>query len=269
MDQILHVRFYVHAPIDAHRFFSILCISQAGAAVGGHPNTDFLPAGCGGGGNAVARYASNKSNFGGGEGHQQIHNYNDAPTRTVYKKAPGAPKRFKSSYVHFFTHFIDQKKQELGPDGEVRLCHQWLGKIVICNYSHRFDFSLLLVLSAHKNGCSCRVEGMLSDMEIYAARTETILGQSIGHGKTELLRAKSSLSRPMENCNKESEEDGMMSLCISISIVWLFFRIIWIISNTNFCCVCFAESGCTETISIGIFLICECKSSSSQRKVPR
>mmetsp|Transcript_11213 Transcript_11213/g.20523 ORF Transcript_11213/g.20523 Transcript_11213/m.20523 type:complete len:520 (+) Transcript_11213:84-1643(+) len=36
---------------------------------------------------------------------------------TVYKKAPGAPKRFKSSYVHFFTLFMEKKKQQLGPDG--------------------------------------------------------------------------------------------------------------------------------------------------------
>lgn len=36
---------------------------------------------------------------------------------TVYKKAPGAPKRFKSSYVLFFTDFLEKKKQELGPDG--------------------------------------------------------------------------------------------------------------------------------------------------------
>ena len=38
---------------------------------------------------------------------------------TVYKKAPGAPKRFKSSYVHFFTDFVEKKKQQLGPDGLV------------------------------------------------------------------------------------------------------------------------------------------------------
>lgn len=38
---------------------------------------------------------------------------------TVYKKAPGAPKRFKSSYVHFFTNFVEKKKQQLGPDGLV------------------------------------------------------------------------------------------------------------------------------------------------------
>lgn len=35
----------------------------------------------------------------------------------VFKKAPGAPKRFKSSYVHFFNHFIEGKKKEIGPDG--------------------------------------------------------------------------------------------------------------------------------------------------------
>jgi len=36
---------------------------------------------------------------------------------TVFKKAPGAPKRFKSSYVHFFTHFVEKKKLQVGPDG--------------------------------------------------------------------------------------------------------------------------------------------------------
>lgn len=38
---------------------------------------------------------------------------------TVYKKAPGAPKRFKSSYVHFFTDFVERKKKQIGPDGLV------------------------------------------------------------------------------------------------------------------------------------------------------
>mmetsp|Transcript_2334 Transcript_2334/g.5031 ORF Transcript_2334/g.5031 Transcript_2334/m.5031 type:complete len:502 (+) Transcript_2334:185-1690(+) len=41
----------------------------------------------------------------------------NAKLKTVYKKAPGAPKRFKSSYVHFFTNFVEKKKQQLGPDG--------------------------------------------------------------------------------------------------------------------------------------------------------
>jgi len=36
---------------------------------------------------------------------------------TVFKKAPGAPKRFKSSYVHFYTHFLEKKRHQLGPDG--------------------------------------------------------------------------------------------------------------------------------------------------------
>lgn len=108
--------------------------------MGRHPNTAFLPPGRGdAGGNAAAvaaaaRYPSN-SNYnnnsfggedgrGGEEGGQPIrYNCDDAPTRTVYKKAPGAPKRFKSSYVHFFTHYIDQKKNELGPDGEVSRSH--------------------------------------------------------------------------------------------------------------------------------------------------
>ena len=38
----------------------------------------------------------------------------------VFKKCPGAPKRFKSSYVHFFTHFVETQKHRLGPDGLVR-----------------------------------------------------------------------------------------------------------------------------------------------------
>lgn len=36
---------------------------------------------------------------------------------TVYKKAPGAPKRWKSSYVHFFTNYIEKKKSVVGEDG--------------------------------------------------------------------------------------------------------------------------------------------------------
>ncbi|KAL7535667.1 hypothetical protein ACHAXR_006659 [Thalassiosira sp. AJA248-18] len=41
----------------------------------------------------------------------------NAGAGTVYKKAPGAPKRFKTNYVHFFTHFVEKKKKQLGPDG--------------------------------------------------------------------------------------------------------------------------------------------------------
>ena len=95
--------------------------------MGGHPTVSFPPGS--GGRITAANYDSsnstNKNNhhFGSGGAHHHrhhIHNYHDdAPTRTVYKKAPGAPKRFKSSYVHFFTHFIEKKKHELGPDGEV------------------------------------------------------------------------------------------------------------------------------------------------------
>lgn len=40
-------------------------------------------------------------------------------TDVVYKKCPGAPKRYRNSYVHFFTHFVEQKKRQLGPDGLV------------------------------------------------------------------------------------------------------------------------------------------------------
>ncbi len=97
--------------------------------MGGHPMATSPPSSSGGGGGriAVAHYASSNSannQFGsGGANHSHhINNYyDDAPTRTVYKKAPGAPKRFKSSYVHFFTHYIEKKKHELGPDGEVSL----------------------------------------------------------------------------------------------------------------------------------------------------
>ena len=103
--------------------------------MGGHPTVSFPPGS--GGRITAANYDSsnstNKNNHhfrsGGAQHHHRhhIHNYHDdAPTRTVYKKAPGAPKRFKSSYVHFFTHFIEKKKHELGPDGEVShyyLCH--------------------------------------------------------------------------------------------------------------------------------------------------
>ena len=55
--------------------------------------------------------------------HQSNNYHNNAPTptRIVYKKAPGAPKRFKSSYVLFFTDYIEKKKHEIGPDGEVSL----------------------------------------------------------------------------------------------------------------------------------------------------
>lgn len=125
---------------------------SAGATMEGHPMATFPP-GSGGGGSriAAAHYASSNStdnHFGSGGAHHSHHmnNYDDdVPTRTVYKKAPGAPKRFKSSYVHFFTHYIEKKKHEPGPE-------------------------------ARKNGCSCSIEGMLSDMEINAARSETILG---------------------------------------------------------------------------------------------
>lgn len=41
---------------------------------------------------------------------------------TVYKKAPGAPKRFKSSYVLFYSDFLNRKKNEVGPDGQVSFC---------------------------------------------------------------------------------------------------------------------------------------------------
>lgn len=30
----------------------------------------------------------------------------------VYKRAPGAPKRWKSSYIHFYTDFCKKKRQE-------------------------------------------------------------------------------------------------------------------------------------------------------------
>ena len=38
---------------------------------------------------------------------------------TVYKKAPDAPKRFRSSYVHFFMDFLEKKRQTPGLDGLV------------------------------------------------------------------------------------------------------------------------------------------------------
>ena len=38
---------------------------------------------------------------------------------TIYKKAPGAPKRFKSNYVCFFTDFVEKKKQQFLLDGLV------------------------------------------------------------------------------------------------------------------------------------------------------
>lgn len=40
----------------------------------------------------------------------------------VYKKAPGAPKRWKSSYIHFFTNFVERRKRlhrAAGKDGSV------------------------------------------------------------------------------------------------------------------------------------------------------
>jgi hypothetical protein len=46
---------------------------------------------------------------------------NDNNFVTVYKKAPGAPKRFKSSYVLFYSDFLNRKKNEVGPDGRVSL----------------------------------------------------------------------------------------------------------------------------------------------------
>ena len=37
----------------------------------------------------------------------------------AYKKAPGAPKRWKSSYIYFFTDFVERKKRLVGNDGIV------------------------------------------------------------------------------------------------------------------------------------------------------
>jgi len=54
----------------------------------------------------------------GSEGPQNDYSLSSqAKGDTVYKKAPGAPKRFKSSYVHFFTDFVERAKKQLGPDG--------------------------------------------------------------------------------------------------------------------------------------------------------
>lgn len=47
---------------------------------------------------------------------------NDNNLVTVYKKAPGAPKRFKSSYVLFYSDFLNRKKHDVGLDGQVSLC---------------------------------------------------------------------------------------------------------------------------------------------------
>jgi hypothetical protein len=40
----------------------------------------------------------------------------------VYKRAPGAPKRWKSSYIHFYTDFCNKKRQ--GFDGclDIEVC---------------------------------------------------------------------------------------------------------------------------------------------------
>ena len=62
----------------------------------------------------------------GSEGPQNDYSLSSqAKGDTVYKKAPGAPKRFKSSYVHFFTDFVERAKKQLGPDGLVSVwfCH--------------------------------------------------------------------------------------------------------------------------------------------------
>lgn len=36
----------------------------------------------------------------------------------VYKKAPGAPKRWRSSYIHFFTDFVERRKRLQRKDGD-------------------------------------------------------------------------------------------------------------------------------------------------------
>ena len=49
----------------------------------------------------------------------------------VYKKAPGAPKRWKSSYIHFFTDFVERRKtlQKIpGKDGVVS-CFVWAASV--------------------------------------------------------------------------------------------------------------------------------------------
>jgi hypothetical protein len=58
------------------------------------------------------------------EAQDELHCHNSAQDHgtnllTVYKKAPDAPKRFRSSYVHFFMDFLEKKKQTPGPDGLV------------------------------------------------------------------------------------------------------------------------------------------------------
>ena len=70
-----------------------------------------------------ARSSSSNNNNRRDLRHQSNNYHNNAPTptRIKKKKAPGAPKRFKSSYVLFFTDYIEKKKHEIGPDGEVSL----------------------------------------------------------------------------------------------------------------------------------------------------
>ena len=97
------------------------CFPQAGPSLdmGGHPEV-----GSGVAATHCARSSRSNNNNNRRDLRHQSNNYRNnapTPTRIVYKKAPGAPKRFKSSYVLFFTDYIEKKKHEIGPDGEVSL----------------------------------------------------------------------------------------------------------------------------------------------------
>ena len=47
----------------------------------------------------------------------------------VYKKAPAAPKRWKSSYIHFYNNFVEKKKKLFVSDGLVSC--RWV--FIICS----------------------------------------------------------------------------------------------------------------------------------------
>ena len=95
---------------------------------------------------------------------------------TVYKKAPGAPKRFRSSYVHFFKDFLQKKKQELGPDGLVSFGVVFWGYyvyIMMCaQYSH--GFFPVVGIEAIKIEHILGVKGMFPGMESSPDRSEKV-----------------------------------------------------------------------------------------------
>jgi hypothetical protein len=94
---------------------------------------------------------------------------------TVYKKAPDAPKRFRSSYVHFFMDFLEKKKQALGPDGLVSLGSSDVQLHYVVLPKSNCGHITLFGIEATEIGCIVGVKGMLSGMENSPRRPEKVL----------------------------------------------------------------------------------------------